>query len=263
MNDFVAAAQALNAFADGQQHNRILRLRFPNDDGPDATIIPNSLDAHEGLSRDFHLNLQVVSDNARIALKDVQGKMVTAAVVREDGSMRYFNGYVFEFRFVKTDGGHAFYDMVLLPWLAYLRLRQDNYLFHDKNVAQQTEDIFAGYDVADWKTQFTTAEESVTDACQFDESDYNYLHRRWEANGWHYRYEHREDGHTLVLGDDSTRADPIDGLSPDEPWQSEAGSADDDGISNITPVRRIVLGRANFERRYLPVDNVFRKAADF
>ena len=242
MNDFVAAAQALNAFADGQQHNRILRLRFPNGDGPEATIIPNSLDAHEGLSRDFHFNLQVVSDNARIALKDVQGKMVTAAVVREDGSMRYFNGYVFEFRFVKTDGGHAFYDMVLLPWLAYLRLRQDNYLFHDKNVAQQTEDIFAGYDVADWKTQFTTAEESVTDACQFDESDYNYLHRRWEANGWHYRYEHREDGHTLVLGDDSTRADPIDGLSPDVPWQSEAGSADDDGISNMTPVRRIVPG---------------------
>jgi type VI secretion system secreted protein VgrG len=26
----------------------------------------------------------------------------------------------------------------------------------------------------------------MTDACQWNESDYNYLHRRWEANGWHY-----------------------------------------------------------------------------
>jgi type VI secretion system secreted protein VgrG len=81
---------------------------------------------------------------------------------------------------------------------------------------------------------------AVTDQCQWDESDYNYLHRRWEALGWHYWYEHREDGHRLVLSNDSLRSDPIDGPLPEVRWQAEAGSTDEDGIRDWTPVRRIV-----------------------
>ena len=46
---------------------------------------------------------------------------------------------------------------------------------------------------------------------QKNETDYNHLHRRWEARGWHYWYEHRADGHTLWLADDSSLAELIDG----------------------------------------------------
>jgi type VI secretion system secreted protein VgrG len=174
-------------------------------------------------------------------LKDMQGKMVTVSVVRPDGQLRHFNGYVFEFRQVRTDGGYAFYDMVLLPWLAYLRLRRDNYLFHGMNVLEQTEDVFADYaTVRDWQLRIQGEIPAVTDACQWDESDYNYLHRRWEALGWHYWYEHRADGHTLVLANDSLRSEPIDGPLPEVRWQAEAGSTDEDGIRDWTPVRRIV-----------------------
>lgn len=51
----------------------------------------------------------------------------------------------------------------------------------------------------------------MTDAFQFEETDFNYLSRRWEAAGMHYFYEHDVKGHTLVLGDDTTRVDTIDG----------------------------------------------------
>ena len=62
------------------------------------------------------------------------------------------------------------------------------------------------------------------------ESDYNYLHRRWEALGWHYWYEHREDGHTLVLSDNTIhqqthRRAPM----PDVRWHAAGGSLDEDG----------------------------------
>jgi type VI secretion system secreted protein VgrG len=53
--------------------------------------------------------VEVLSDNARIPLKQLMGRMVTVELVRGDGSLRYFNGYVFDFKFVKTDGGYAFY----------------------------------------------------------------------------------------------------------------------------------------------------------
>lgn len=237
MQEGIDAIQAL--FGDRQTH-RLLRMHFPKADAPDDVMLANRLDAFEGLSRDFMFTVEVISTNAKIALKDMQGKNVTLSLVRADGDMRYFNGYVFEFRQVRTDGALTYYDMVMLPWLAYLRLRRDNYLFHGKNVLQQTEDIFNDYDTRDWSSVVQGEVPAVTDACQYDESDYNYLHRRWESLGWHYWYEHRKDGHTLMLSDSTLKALPIDGNGPEVPWQAETGSQDEDGIRHWTPVRRIV-----------------------
>ena len=237
MDAISTASQLSRTF---RQHHRLLRLEFPNDDGPAAVLLPNRLDAHEGLSRDFRFEVEVISDDADIALKDVQGKMVTVALVREDGSLRYFNGYVFEFGREGSDGSLVFYKMVLMPWLAYLRLRRDNYLFHHKSVGDQTQAIFADYFVAKAELRIAGDDPQMTYACQYEESDYNYLHRRWEQLGWHYRYEHRADGHTLIVSNDSVGSPAIDGDPPDIPFQSEAGSGEDDGLAKWSSLRRLM-----------------------
>ncbi|GAA5787063.1 hypothetical protein GCM10007860_22170 [Chitiniphilus shinanonensis] len=242
MFDALNAAQLLQGLLEAQ-HNRLLTLEFPKDDGPAATLIPNRLDADEGLSRDFRYVVEVLSDDPGIALKDVMGKMVSLQLVREDGTTRYFNGYVFEFRYVRNEGGYAVYDMLLLPWLAFLRLRHDNYLFHGKTLREQTEQVFADYPaVLDWESRVNGADPAMTDACQFDESDYNYLHRRWEAQGWFYWYEHAADGHRLIVADDSTQAPPVDGDSVLS-WSDEAHGLDRDGIDQFSQVRQIVSGK--------------------
>jgi type VI secretion system secreted protein VgrG len=246
MNRPIDSAQLLQALLSEPQHNRFLRMSFTHDDGPKVLMLPNSLDAFEAVSKDFHFNVEIISNDARISLKDVQGKLVTVELIREDGSVRYFNGYVFEFRLVRTDGGYAHYGMVLRPWMAYLALRKDNFLFHGKALGEQTAEVFRDYRVADWKLEVIGADEAMTDACQFDESDHNYLSRRWEAKGWHYWYEHRKDGHTLVLSDDTTDAKPIDGSTCEIPWQSQAGSMEDDAIAQWIPVRRIMPTKVAF-----------------
>lgn len=228
-----------------RQHNRILRLSFPHHDGPASVLVANRLEADEGLSRDFTYTVEVLADNARIPLKSLQGKMVTIALVRGDGSLRYFNGYVFGFSLVKTDGSVAFYSMVLKPWLSYLKLRKDNFLFHNMSLREQTHTVFADYGTHPlWDCRVQGDDVAAPMACQFDESDHNYLHRRWEAAGWHYWYEHTESGHTLVLADDSSRADPIDGASADVRFQRNGGSMEEEAIGDWSPVRQIVPGRA-------------------
>ncbi|MES2740837.1 MAG: type VI secretion system Vgr family protein [Pseudomonadota bacterium] len=221
-----------------------MRLSFPHHDGPDDILLANRLEGDEALSRDFTFTVEVLADNARIPLKSMLGKMVCIALVRGDGSLRYCTGYVFEFALLKTDGGIAFYSMVLKPWLAYLRLRDDNYLFHNQTLRQQTNTVFQDYGAhPDWDCQLGGADPAMTMACQFGESDYNYLHRRWEAAGWHYRYEHTESGHKLVLSDDSTYALPIDGASADIAFQRHAGSKVEEAIGDWSAVRRIVVGK--------------------
>jgi type VI secretion system secreted protein VgrG len=106
-----------------RQTNRILRLSFPHDDAPSAQLVPQRLNAKEALSRDFEYTVELLSDDASLALKDLMGCLVCVELVRDDGSLRYFSGHVFAFRLVRTDGAISFYEAVLAPWLAYLKLR--------------------------------------------------------------------------------------------------------------------------------------------
>lgn len=58
---------------DQRQHNRIMRLSFPHDDGPSAALLVNAIEASEGLSRPFVYTLELLSDDVHIELKALQG----------------------------------------------------------------------------------------------------------------------------------------------------------------------------------------------
>ena len=78
MNFFDSDTIALAALASDMQGERLLRLHFPYGDGPAGIqFLANSLAASESLSRDFSHVVEVLSDNAAIALDKVMGKMVT------------------------------------------------------------------------------------------------------------------------------------------------------------------------------------------
>ncbi|CDG82913.1 type VI secretion system Vgr family protein [Janthinobacterium agaricidamnosum] len=238
-----AVLSSLQELSGSRQHQRILRLSFPNDDGPDAVLLANRLEADEGLSRDFEFVVEVLADNAAIPLKALQGKMVAIELVRGDGSLRYFNGIVFEFSLVKTDGGLVFYSMVLRPWLAYLALRKNNRLFHGRSLRQQAADIFGDYGtLADWDFK-VSGDEALTMVTQFDESDHNFLSRRWEAAGLFYHYEHGASGHRLVVGDDSGAAAAIDGASPVIRFQRHGGAREEEAIGEWMAARRLLASQ--------------------
>ena len=228
------------------QHKRLLRLDFPKQDGPHAILLANSIKAHEEMSRGFRFEVEVLSDDARIPLKIMMARMVTISLVRAGGSLRFFNGYVTEFRFLRADGGFAFYQMVLEPFMAFARLRQDCVSFHNKTVRQITEETLQRYRQADWH-MFTHDDDPVlTVANQHNETDYNHLHRRWEARGLVYWYEHRADGHTLMMSDNRLLAGPIDADRHADadviPFHAESGSVEDDGIHQWSPVRTLGAG---------------------
>jgi type VI secretion system secreted protein VgrG len=248
-----AAGAARSAFSGESQHNRLMRLDFPNDDGPPAVLLPNQLVFHEALSRCFKGIAELLSPEPQIPLTRVLGRMVTISLVREDGSLRYFNGYVTEFRYLRSDGGFAFYQMVFEPWLAFARLRTNCVSFHHKNVREITEITLKDYPQAKWYMLLNGDEPKITLANQYNETDYNHLHRRWEALGLYYWYEHAFDGHELVLSINSYLAKPID---EDAHWISfhdKRGSREDDGIHTWTAIRRLGSGRttlASFDYKH-------------
>lgn len=240
MRDLMQSLQTVMA---ERQTNRILRLSFPNNDGPDSLLLVNALDAAEGLSRPFEYTLELLSDDAHIHLKDLQGKLLCVELVRKDGTLRYFTGRVYRFSLKKVDGSIAYYEAQLGPWLNYLSLRKDNYLFHNATLYDQTRSIFNDYGgFADWDWLVSGEAKPMTDACQFDETDLNYLARRWSAAGLVYWFEHTESGHKLILTDDSTAAKPVDG-DVEVPYQRHGGALEEDGIGDWSPLRHLVHSR--------------------
>lgn len=235
--------QHLRDLIAGRQHNRILRLSFPNDDGPSCEFVVNALHARESMSRDFEYVIEILSDSPSIALEDIQGKLISVELVQRGGTLRYFTGYVFEFRLKRVEN-IAFYEAKLGPWMKYLSYRKDCYIFHNATLCDQTSSVFEDYaSHAVWRTRLYADDPPMTDAFQFEETDFNYLSRRWEAAGMHYFYEHDANGHMLVLGDDTTRADLIDGEPSICFHLHRGGARDGDTIDEWSPVREI--GRAH------------------
>jgi type VI secretion system secreted protein VgrG len=76
MSDVV---RSLKELLSARQNNRILRLSFPNDDAPPCEFVAESLHARESLSRDFEFTIEILSDNPRLELKDIQGKLLNVA----------------------------------------------------------------------------------------------------------------------------------------------------------------------------------------
>jgi len=235
----------LQALFDVHQKTRLLRLSFPNSDGPQARLMVNRLHGTEYLSRDFEFRVELLSDDAGIELEAMHGKLLCVSLVQADGSLRPFTGYVTSFKLVKTDGGVAFYEAVLKPWLAYTSLRRNNRLFHAQNLREQANTIFDDYGgLPAWEWEITSEQPQFTMATQWNETDHNYLCRRWEAAGYSYRYEHNAEGHTLRIGDDTRAAPPIDGPSPGIRFHGAGGAIDEDAISDWSPLRQWASGQA-------------------
>lgn len=224
----------------GRQNNRILRLAYPNKDAPAAEFLVNKIDARESLSKDFEFKVELLSDEPSIALKEMQGKLLSIELVRQDGSLRYFTGHVFSFRRKHSDGGITIYEAVLNSWVRFLALRKDNYIFHFKSLRDQTEEILRDYGLlTQWDWRVTGEDPVLTDAYQFNESDFNYLSRRWEAAGWYYWFEHDASGHKLIVSNDSIQAPAIDG-SVQVRFNGEGGAVEEDAIDYWSPIRQSI-----------------------
>jgi type VI secretion system secreted protein VgrG len=221
------------------RHNRILRLAYPRNDGPREQFLVNRLDAVESLSRSFEFTVELLCASETVELKTMHGKLLNVQLILLDGTLRHFTGYVFDFRRIRSDGGVTFYEARLGPWMKFLEFRQNSFIFHNKNLDDQAYAIFQSYPgYVSWSRRLIHDDPVMVDAFQFEESDFNYLSRRWEEAGCLYWYEHTASGHKLMLADTTLNAPPIDGDDAIR-FQGAGGSVQEDAIDAWSAVRQM------------------------
>lgn len=190
-------------FAAFHEGSRLLRFYSPLE-GEKALLV-ESLSGEAALSAPYCFTLRLLSKSSSIDLQDLLGKNVSVGVRLSDGSEHYVNGYVNVFGFTHADGGFAFYHAEIVPWLAFLQRRTNSRIFQDASVLDVLEQIFSGDYGSLAAYEFRTARRYLPEnyIVQYNETDEHFVSRLMEKYGLFYYFEHGEEGHVMVISDDS------------------------------------------------------------
>jgi type VI secretion system secreted protein VgrG len=198
------AREAVGAGPDRlSQDTRLLRFYSPLAD--DKKLFVEAVSGQSALSSPFTFRARLVAQNASIDLKDLLAKNVTVGVLLQNGSEYPLNGYVSQFGFSHSDGGLAYYDAEIVPWLWYLNYRTNSRIYQDQSVLGVIEKVFTeNYGgMAKFELRTSSSYQPESFIVQYDESDFNFVSRLLEQYGLFYYFEHTASEHTLIITDDS------------------------------------------------------------
>ena len=182
-----------------KQETRFLSLQTPLGENE---LLLTAFRGHEELSRLFHFELEMISDNAAIQATDIVGKNVTFSVKLADDSPRVFNGFVSRFSAGDEEHGRRNYRAEIVPWLWFLTQTADCRIFQNMTVPDIIEQIFQDLGFSDYETSEIRGDHKEWEYCvQYRETDFNFVSRLMEQEGIFYYFRHEDGKHTLVLAD--------------------------------------------------------------
>ncbi|MEE9129617.1 MAG: type VI secretion system tip protein TssI/VgrG [Phycisphaerales bacterium] len=167
----------------------------------DDVLLLRSMNGTERLSRLFHYNLTLVSEEQSINFADIVGQNMTVQLELPDDRTRYFNGYVSRFVQTRAEGDLAEYQATIVPWLWLLTRTADCRIFQEKTVPEIIKEVFRDAGFTDFDDSLSGSYRTREYCVQYRETDFNFVSRLMEQEGIYYFFEHAEGKHTLVLAD--------------------------------------------------------------
>jgi len=178
-----------------------LKLKVSTPLGPNKLLL-RSLHGEDLLSGLFQFTLEMVSEDNALDFQAVVGKSVTATLSTSDNTEHHFNGIVGRFAQEDTNARLTTYYAEIHPWLWLLTKTSDCRIFQNQTVPQIVKAIFSDLGFTDFKDDLKKSYDAREYCVQYNESAFNFVSRLLEEEGIFYFFEHTEDKHTLVLGDD-------------------------------------------------------------
>ncbi|MCE9660229.1 MAG: type VI secretion system tip protein VgrG [Burkholderiales bacterium] len=128
----------------------------------------------------------------------------TAATVslnlENSDSKRYFYGYVTKAKRGEKRGRYTIYTITLRPGIWFMTQSKDSKVFQEKSVKEVITEILQEYSIdAQW--DITETYPKLDYCVQYNETDFDFVHRLLEEAGIYYHFEHDDDAHKMVLKD--------------------------------------------------------------
>ncbi|MFZ6751594.1 type VI secretion system Vgr family protein [Undibacterium sp. Ren11W] len=232
------------------QHARLITLETAQgSDLPDSLMV-ESFSGTEAVNALFCFDIDALSLSTAVDLKQFIGEEITLRLLQADGSKRAWHGYCTEAQWLGADGGVARYRLRLEPFLAFLRLRRDAFIFQDKDAQEIVSDLLADYPQANfaWDVRQPLRKRAI--CTQYRESDLDFLTRLLASEGLSYRFEHDQAGsgsdsgsasqakHRLVVFDAHATAPAMPGDSSIR-YHGVRASEASDTINQFAAIRQV------------------------
>ncbi len=199
--------------------NRPLRIDTPL--GLD-TFALLQLTGHEGISELYRFDLRLVADRyTTVAFDALLGKCITVRINTPELGERIIHGMVSRFSREADDESLAYYTAEIVPLFWLWTKRSQSRIYQQLSVPDILKQVFG-----DLETRFQLSGNYLSrDYCvQYDETDFDFAARLMAEEGLFYYFEHRADGHTLVIMDDVANL-PAPGLLETVQFEPQSGAA--------------------------------------
>ncbi|MGQ7247438.1 type VI secretion system Vgr family protein [Halomonas sp. V046] len=176
------------------QDERLLKLDL--EAGRGAELIPHRLVGEERISRPFAYTLDCISQRGDIELKTLMAQPAELSIRQASGQYRRLSGLVESAALLGEDGGVHYYQLVLVPWIAMLKLGRDSRIFQDKSAVEVLEAVFEqqaaslGPSQCQWRFDLRRDYPPRSYCVQYRESDYHFISRLCEQEGIWWYTEH-------------------------------------------------------------------------
>ncbi|CRM57459.1 type VI secretion system Vgr family protein [Pseudomonas sp. 28 E 9] len=160
-----------------------------------------SFTLEEGLSEPFKLTLELASFDAAIDFNRVLDLAALFTIWRNNTPVRYVHGLVSLFQQGDTGFRRTRYTAVVEPTLKRFDLRSNWRIFQSQTVPDIITSVLTEQKLTDIRSEICFEHHPREYCVQAGETDLDFIARLAAEEGLLYAFEHRADGHTLVLTD--------------------------------------------------------------
>ena len=207
------------------------------------SLVPVSLEAREAISTPFEIRLEFVSDVPRLAADAFLYRPVLVTLRRNVPAPRYFHGAARRFTTLgpdKRDNWHYAIDIV--PQIWFMQQTENCRFFENCSVKDIVSTLLGNIGVGfSFRLHETPAVREYT--VQYNETDFAFISRLLEEEGYFYFFQHSPDGHELVIAESNIAFQTI----PDSKLTFRPGQKDYNKLATLhawtaTAVGSVTLG---------------------
>ena len=176
--------------------------------------VAQGFEAFEAISEPYAITVRFTSTDAAFRVSDLLRTRLCLVVTHMRGEQRLFDGVCDEARFVGSVSGQHQFEVRLRPAMAALAHREGCRIFQEMSVVDVVHQVLREAGVERIELRLKETYEKRELIVQYRESHLAFVSRLLEDEGIFYFFRHEDDGHTLILADDSAAFTPEDGGEP-------------------------------------------------
>lgn len=176
------------------------RLSKMSIDLGDEQVDLERIECMEALSAPFTVAVDIFSP-LEIDLHPHLGKPCGLTVTEDDVLIRHFHGLVVAGEYIdEIPSGHR-YRLTLKPWSYFLAQNRSMGIFQDVTAQDIISSIFQKAGISDFEFRLSGSPRPRSYCVQYQESDFAFVSRLMEEEGFYYFFEHGPDKHVMVICD--------------------------------------------------------------